>query len=63
LKKFSEKIKNIFIEIAKKSINMGFLKKKIGQKRAGMAKSILKRIKCEIQIIQNKKEIKSFKKT
>jgi hypothetical protein len=42
LKKFSGKIENIFIEIAKKSINMGFLKKKIGQKRAGTAKLILK---------------------
>ena len=63
MKKFSEKIKNIFIEIAKKSINMGFLKKKIGQKRAGTAKLILKRITFEIQTIQSKKERKSFKKT
>jgi hypothetical protein len=41
LKKFSGKIENIFIEIAKKSINMGFLKKKIGQKRAETVELIL----------------------
>ena len=36
---------------------------KIGQKRAGTAKMILKRITFEIQMIQIKKERKSFKKT